>query len=587
MIWLQLLRQVFKKKDKLRTNERGLTIEGFYKTFEQGALTSKPYAFRSRPWELRTLVSFDITDSLCSSIRMDYRGTEVLRIVPYLNEKLNEEWISDRVRFFYDGLKKQRLVFPAIRYKTTFINHVSWKRLVEFFRQVVLKMPYYSNWFGPYNKIDLKFKQKKHAFITLEGLIGGMVDIKTIVNFAKFLRKLGCQYIGYGQIEINADNDIRSEYFLDINTFEKSECIILCGTNLRIEIPLLNLKIRNLIRYKKQTQLNIFSIGANMDLTYPVTQIGSNLLNLIAIIEGRHWVSKFIEESKASMILIGASLTILRQNKFLINLLKNKSIEFIKEKRDKKIYFGMIYPWVSMGGSYESGTIVPKYQINFSKKENTQGFELKVIYNLAMDEIKQISKSNHILIYQGHHGEENAVEADVLIPGTLPYEKESSFINLCGVLIKNNKVLPKPSSEMVIDWKVFKWLSEFLGIDFSNNLKRTKFIKTEHEVLRVKLGKREVIKKIIRGGNKREEKDRRRTNEENNKEREWNNGKRMSFIIKKREEIKEYMQINKKGLNNWEENFYLSNAISRASKIMAIASKGFRKKHKNWLIRNK
>jgi NADH dehydrogenase (ubiquinone) Fe-S protein 1 len=189
-----------------------------------GALTSKPYAFIARPWELKTVDSIDISDAIGSNIRIDYKETEIVRILPRLNEEINEEWISNKTRFMYDGLKHQRLVRPYIKA----INNLM-----------------VSNWVDSLSLIKIIFESKVFSKKNIVGICGANNDLETLVSFKNFINSLGSENIGFERnLNINNTYSFNYKFNMDTTKIENSDFCLLIGINPRYEGSLLNVRLR-------------------------------------------------------------------------------------------------------------------------------------------------------------------------------------------------------------------------------------------------------------------------------------------------------------------------------------------------------
>ena len=238
-----------------------------------GALTSKPYQFKARPWELKRTDSIDIFDAVGSNIRIDSRAQEILRVTPRANDLINEEWITDKVRFNYDGYYQQRIDQPYIRKNGT-LEPVTWSDAIKSLKQ--------------------KLKQSKPL-----SLIGDQVDIETGYAIKKFMKNFGDN-----NVECRTDNqaiiqnNIESIRFnTPLTEIENADLIIIGGTNPRIEAPIINHKI-----FKAYNNFaEIFNIGENLDLNYPTHQLGEDLSNL-----NSEDLQKALKKSKNPLMIIGS-----------------------------------------------------------------------------------------------------------------------------------------------------------------------------------------------------------------------------------------------------------------------------------------
>lgn len=250
-----------------------------------GALTSKPFAFKARNWELKGTETIDVTDAVGSNIRIDSRGPEVMRIVPRLNEDINEEWISDKTRFCYDGLKRQRLSDPMIRGADGHFKPVSWRDALAVVAEVL--------------------HQVKPEEIV--GVAGKLSDAESMMSLKDFLNRMGSNNIwceGNGKY---LDADLRSGYLMNtsISGLEKADCFLLVGTQPRVEAVMVNARIRKTVR---ATKAKVGYIGPPTDFNYDHDHLGTTPETLAAILDGNHPFSAALSTAKNPAIIIGAGI---------------------------------------------------------------------------------------------------------------------------------------------------------------------------------------------------------------------------------------------------------------------------------------
>jgi len=250
-----------------------------------GALTSKPYVFEARPWELKKTETIDVMDAVGSNIRVDTYGWEVKRVLPRINEDINEEWISDKTRYACDGLLNQRLDTPFIKYNGKF-DKASWKEV--------------------YNIIQSKINNADKKKIC--GISGDLTNMEALYAFKEFFNKC----INSTNIESRSDHSYlnaekRENYLFNstINSIEESDFIFLVGTNPRYEATILNARIR---KSYLQNKIKIVSLNNLGDLTYPYTSLNGNTDEIKEIIEDRHEISKIIKNSKKPLVILGESI---------------------------------------------------------------------------------------------------------------------------------------------------------------------------------------------------------------------------------------------------------------------------------------
>ena len=265
-----------------------------------GALTSKPYAFEARPWDLKKTETIDVMDAVGSNIRVDTYGWEVKRVLPRVNEDINEEWISDKTRYACDGLLKQRLDTPYIR-KDGKLEKTSWNEALNFFIK----------------------KIKSFSPQEIAGIIGDLADLEMIYSFKSFFNKsLGSTNLECrdNKTYINPEERINYIFNSTINGIEESDFILLVGSNPRLEATIVNARIRK--AYLKN-KTKIYSIGNPGDLTYPYQNIGNNTSIIKEIISGSHEISKKIKKAKRPIIIIGESGLDGEKGKYVLEGFKN------------------------------------------------------------------------------------------------------------------------------------------------------------------------------------------------------------------------------------------------------------------------
>ena len=392
-----------------------------------GALTSKPYAFEARPWELKKTESIDVMDAVGSNIRVDSYGWEVKRVLPRLNNSINEEWISDKTRYACDGLLKQRLDKVYIRREN---------KLVE------------ASWDDAVNLISSKINSTDNDKIA--GHIGGLNSIETINSFKKFLEEINVKNYEFREKDFYVNPEEKMNYIFNssIQGIEKSDLLLLVGANPRLEATILNARIRK--TYLKN-KLPILSIGDPGDLTYPYKVIGTKTDDIKQILEGKSEINNLFKKSKNPLVIIGESALELKSGKYILEGLKDflHKNKFINEN------------WNSFNILSQNAATVGALDLNFLNKANGSGnffdklknhtFEL--LYFVGSDELN-FQKNNEFIIYQGSHGDRMAQIADVVLPSPAYTEQNGFFINLEGRLQKAYKAT-NPIGNAKEDWKIF------------------------------------------------------------------------------------------------------------------------------------
>ena len=401
-----------------------------------GALTSKPYAFEARPWELKKTESIDVMDAVGSNIRVDTYGWEVKRVLPRLNNEINEEWISDKTRYACDGLLKQRLDIPYIR---------EGNKLVK------------SSWDDAIELISNKIKSIKPEQIA--GHVGDMASIETIYSFKNLLKKIGTSNFDFREKKIYIDPTDKMNYIFNssIQSIEESDLIILIGTNPRQEATIVNARIRKAFVKNK---IPIYSISNPGDLTYDYTLIGDDVNDIKNIFNEKSEINKKIKNVKKPIFIIGESVLELKNSKYILEKIKNFLIEnnFINETWNA---LNILVQNASTVGAIDLGFYNIDKNNNFIFFDKLKNREFKLLYLVGSDNL-EIKKDNEFIIYQGSHGDKNASVADVILPAAAYTEQNGLFENLEGRIQMCRKA-SYPANEALEDWKIFNLINKSLN----------------------------------------------------------------------------------------------------------------------------
>ena len=398
-----------------------------------GALTSKPYVFEARPWELKKTETIDVMDAIGSNIRVDTYDWEVKRVLPIINEDINEEWISDKTRYACDGLLNQRLDTPFIKYNSKF-EKASWEEV--------------------YKIIKSKFENTSKEKVC--GFVGDLTNMETGYIFKEFFdRTLDSQ-----NYESRSDNrfiDIRKrENYLfnsTINGIEESDLIFLIGTNPRYEATILNARIRKSYLNNNTKIISLNDLG---DLTYPYKCLDGKTKTLKDIFDGNHEISKKIIDANNPMIIIGESLLNLGSSQYFFNSIKN----FLTQ--NKKISeewnsFNILSCDASTVGNYDLGIINESNDL----LEDLQNHKFDIVYLMGQDNLN-FDKKDEFIIYQGSHGDKGAEIADIILPGSAYTEQDGYFTNLEGKIQKAYKA-SYPPGDAKEDWQIINELAELMN----------------------------------------------------------------------------------------------------------------------------
>lgn len=403
-----------------------------------GALTSKPYAFKSRPWELRKTESIDVLDAVGSNIRIDSRGMEVMRILPRLHEDVNEEWISDKTRFACDGLKVQRLDRPMVR-RNGSLETATWNEAFSAIHQAIK---------------DVKGMQ-------IAAIAGDLVEIESMLALKELFTKLGSTNIDCRQDGAALDPSSPSSYLFNttIAGIEKSDYCLLIGCDPRSEAPLINARLRK--RYL-QGGFHVASIGAPVDLTFPVEDFGNDASLIDDLLNSRKAIAKGLKDASNPMIIIGHGALTREDSPHIMFQLQNAAEQY-KLVRDDWNGFNVLHTAAARVGGLDIGFVPGNDGLNARNIVEAAGNgDIKVLYLLGADEINTSALGNAFVIYQGHHGDAGAHRADVILPGAAYTEKNGTYVNTEG-RVQHTRLAVHPPGDAKEDWTIIRALSEVLG----------------------------------------------------------------------------------------------------------------------------
>jgi NADH-quinone oxidoreductase subunit G len=394
-----------------------------------GALTSKPYAFTARPWELRKVDSLDVFDAVGSNIRIDTRGGAVMRIQPRLNEDVNEEWISDKVRFSWDGLKQNRLDTPYVRVNGK-LQAATWNEA-----------------FGAIADRIAGLSGQKMAAVA-----GDTADCEAIVALKDLMTALGCTALECRTDGAQFDTAQPAGWLFNttIAWLEQADAILLVGTNPRLEAPLVNARIR---KTWLANRIKIGLIGEQCDLNYPVKYLGAGTETLEELANGKGAFADVLKGAKNPVIILGMG-ALRRADGMAIHALARKLAETYNMVRDDWNGFNLLHTAASRTGALMLG---------FSGGNLDKMLTAQMLYLLDADDlpVDKIGKDTFV-IYQGHHGDKAAGRADVILPGAAYTEKNATYANTEGRVQTARQAL-FPPGEAREDWKIIRALSEALN----------------------------------------------------------------------------------------------------------------------------
>ena len=400
-----------------------------------GALTSKPYVFEARPWELKKTETIDVMDAVGSNIRIDTYGWEVKRVLPRINEEINEEWISDKTRYACDGLKNQRLDIPYFKNKNKF-EKISWKEV--------------------YSKIFDKISKTPSEKIS--GITGDMINMESLFAIKEFFEKtIKSKNLDSRSENYYVNSKNRSNYIFNskIAGIEETDLIILIGTNPRYEATILNSRIR---KAYLNNNIDIFSIGDVGDLTYPYELLNNSTKVIKEIVNNEHKLSDLIKKSQKPMIVLGQSL------------LKMKAAPYVYEELKKFLLANnkINNEWNGLNVLSNNASTVGAYDLELlssinGKNETLEKIkknEFDIIFLFGQENLK-FKKKNEFIIYIGSHGDRGAEMADIILPSPAYTEQDGFFVNLEGKMQKAYKA-SYPPGEAKEDWQIINELAASL-----------------------------------------------------------------------------------------------------------------------------
>jgi NADH-quinone oxidoreductase subunit G len=403
-----------------------------------GALTSKPYAFVARPWELRKTESVDVLDAVGSNIRVDNRGAQVLRVLPRLNEDVNEEWISDKTRYAVDGLVRRRLDRPYLR---------RGGKLVE------------CDWREAFAAIADRLKGMAGARIA--AIAGDLVDCEAMLALKDLMSALGSPHLDCRQDGAQLDPACRAGYIFNtrIAGIEQADLCLLIGTNPRREAAIINARLR---KRWLQGGFTVAAIGPALDLTYPVTQLGTGPALLSDLVAGRHAFAEKLKAAKKPMLVVGQG-ALRRPDGAAILALARKLAESANMVREDWNGFNVLHIAAARVGGLDLGFVPGAGGRDVAGiLAGAEKGEIEAVYLLGADEIDMRRLGESFVIYQGHHGDAGAARADVVLPGAAYTEKDGTYVNTEGrVQLGRRSVFPPGDARE--DWKILRALSDALG----------------------------------------------------------------------------------------------------------------------------
>jgi NADH-quinone oxidoreductase subunit G len=403
-----------------------------------GALTSKPYAFVARPWELRKTESVDVLDAVGSNIRIDSRGSQVMRVLPRLNEAVNEEWISDKTRFASDGLIRRRLDRPYIR-RDGQLREVDWREALDLVADRLTAVP------GE----------------RIAAIAGDLCDAESMFALKELLTGLGATSLDCRQDGARLDPRCRAGYLFNttIAGIEKADVCLLVGTNPRWEAPLVNARLR---KRHLQGDFRVAAIGPVLDLTFPVEMLGVGGETLSALASGDHPWATVLRGAKNPMIVLGQG-ALTRPDGAKVLATARRIAESCGLCREDWSGFNVLHRAAARVGGLDLGFVPgPGGRDLDGILVGCRSGDVEILYLLGADEMDTTDLGGSFVIYQGHHGDRGVQRADVVLPGAAYTEKDGTYVNTEGrVQLARRGVFPP--GEAREDWRILRALSGAIG----------------------------------------------------------------------------------------------------------------------------
>ena len=404
-----------------------------------GALTSKPYAFTARSWELTKTESVDVMDAVGSNIRVDARGNEVMRVLPRLNEDVNEEWISDKTRYACDGLMRQRLDRPYVRNAQGKLEEASWG---DALRTVAARI-------------------KAAGASKVAALAGDLCDVESMYALRGLMAAIGSPHLDCRQDGAAIDPTLRASYLFNttIAGIEDADACLLIGTNPRWEAPIINARLRK--RWLRGG-FPVGVVGPRHDLTYEYDYLGAGPETLEQLSTGRHAYAETLKKATKPMLVLGMGA-----------LARPDGAAVLAAARAIAGLTGMVAEgWNGFNVLHTAAARVGGLDIGFVPGAGGKGTaeilaatekgEFAVVYLLGADEIDTAKLKKAFVVYQGHHGDAGAHAADVILPGAAYTEKSGLYVNTEGRVQFGSRAVFPPGDARE-DWAILRALSGEIG----------------------------------------------------------------------------------------------------------------------------
>ena len=403
-----------------------------------GALTSKPYAFEARPWELTKTESVDVMDAVGSNIRVDSRGREVMRVLPMLNEDVNEEWISDKTRYACDGLARQRLDKPYMK--------------VDGKLQA-------ASWHDAFDAIGGKVRGLDGSKIG--AIAGDMCDAEAMTALKDLMTALGSNNIDCRQDGAKLTAGARAGYTFNttIAGIEDADACLIVGSNPRLEAPIINARLR---KRMVEGGFKVGMVGEAVDLTYRYEHLGAGPQTLKEIADGTHSFCEILKSAERPMIIVGQG-ALTHADGAAVLAAARKIADTTGMIAEDWNGFNVLHTAAARVAGLDLGLVPGEGGKDVAGiLDGAASGDIEVVYLLAADEIDTAKLANAFVIYQGHHGDAGAHIADIVLPGAAYTEKEGTYVNTEG-RVQRGRRATFPPGDAREDWAILRALSEVLG----------------------------------------------------------------------------------------------------------------------------
>ena len=482
-----------------------------------GALTSKPYAFQARPWELTKTESIDVMDAVGSAIRVDSRGREVMRIMPRVNEQVNEEWISDKTRFIWDGLRTQRLDRPYVRHNGR-LAPASWAEAFAAVKDAV----------------------SKTSADRIGAIAGDLATVEEMYALKQLIASLGSKNVDCRQDGVALDPSLgRASYIFNptIEGIEQADAILIIGSNPRFEASVLNARIRKRWR---GGEVPVAVIGEVGDLRYDYEQLGAGVETLKDLAEGNGKFFSVLKNATNPLIIVGQGALARVDGSAVLGLAAKLATAVNAARED----------WNGLAVLHTAAARVGGLDIGFVPGEGGKDVagmlgNTDVLFLLGADEIDMSKTGEAFVVYVGTHGDAGAHRANVILPAATYTEKSGTYVNTEGRVQMANRAGFAPGQAKE-DWAILRALSDVLGhklpFDSLQQLRARLHAEFPHlaNIDEIEAGDFNDIAKVAKLGG----------------------------------------QLNKAAFTSTVKDFYLTNPIARASAVMAecsaLAKNGFK-----------